>query len=148
MPPSTLTPSDIDHLRTNRLPRDGGHHGAASTGAPYILARPTLPGSLDIRLTLYLNGDPVTWSPHPGLLGALLIGEVLEPGYIARVLDPMEDAELAAADPQLAAVRRARAASEAAKARLAAEALEAAQQRRRDALRVDIPTLSLDDLFS
>lgn len=146
-PPQTLTPSDILALRANRLPRTGAHHGAASSSAPYIQALPALPGSLDIRLVLFDRGSPVTWSPHPGLLAALLIGEGLEPGYIARVLDPQEDPELAAADPHAAAIRRSLIAAERAKVRLAADAALAAQQRHRDAQRVDIPSLTLDDLF-
>lgn len=156
-----LTPDDIDHLRKRRVvDPEGGSHGRNSwtypsddpsrlafRTAPYILWRPVTPGSPHGRLTLYDNGRPVCWSPHPGLLASLLAGEAVEPGYIARVMSTADHAEMAALDPHSAAVARQKANAEIAKARLASEAAAEATRRRNSIIAPDVAGMSLDDLL-
>jgi hypothetical protein len=80
----------------------------------------------------------------PAVLAECLRQERAEPGFIRRILDPREDAFLAALDPASAAATRSAREADASRARVYREELDHARNRR--AAVIDVSRLDLEDL--
>lgn len=132
----TLTPADIMDLRTSLTWRvsDG-----TVPEVPHIIYSASEDGFI-----LRAYGRPMAQHRDPAVLAECLRQERAEPGFIRRILDPREDAFMAALDPASAAATRTQREADASRARAYREEQEAASTRRVAAL--NLTKIGLEDL--
>jgi hypothetical protein len=137
--PYNLTPADIMDLRGScpiRGSSDGTHD---RLGVPFIVAIPS-----DGTFALHAYGSPQAIHADPRVLGACLLAERLEPGYIARILSTEDPATLAALSPAERQRQRAQRAEETARAAAYRREQDEAASRRMSL--IDASRVSLDDI--
>lgn len=134
--PYSLTPADVQTLRDSIAWRAVDH--AEYPAVPFIVWSASERGYI-----LHAYRRPMALSVDPAPLLACLRCERHEPGFIRRIMDRSEPCDLASLSPDLAAVERAKAATE---ARRQAEGAQArAQQAARLAAMQQPQRLDLDD---
>jgi len=89
----TLTPTHVAELRASVTRSLRSLGGGVDLGVPYILYLPA-----DGLFCLHAYGSPQAKHASAAVLGACLVSERAEPGFIRRVLDTSLDCELVLRD--------------------------------------------------
>lgn len=140
----TLTPEIILTLRASVRHRssDGTND---RLGVPFMVAIPS-----EGTFSLHAYGTCVAVHADPRVLGALMLSERIEPGFIRWVLDSKDPPDLAGLNPLERARQRSALAAESARRRQAAldqaDAEREARSRLRYTPQVAVADISLDDL--
>lgn len=131
-----LTPVDVMDLRGSIMWRvsDG-----TISEIPHLLYSASEDGFI-----LRAYGRPMAQHRDPTVLAECLRQERAEPGFIRRILDPREDAFMAALDPASAAATRTRLAADASRAREYTESQSREAVRR--ASQLNLTKIGLEDL--
>lgn len=133
-----LTPANISDLRGSIRTRVTDPSGPPAV--PYIVW-----GEADDTFYLHAYGRTVAASKDPAILGALLVAERAERGFIATVLDSTHTVAEALLDP--AGRKRALQLHNAAENTRRAAQAEADERRRNLVRYVDPATVSIEDIF-
>lgn len=131
-----LTPADVQSLRQSLRWRGTVGDHAHTAQIVYLPA--------DGHFALINDNRLMATSADLATLGACLIAERAESGFIRRILDPATDCETACLDPKARADTIAQRRADAARVRLLNEAAEADARRRR--FQIDVTKLDLEDL--